>query len=656
MSHQYFHFSLGPVQAFVAQARRTRDFWAGSFLLSYLSAVAMRSVQNQVGNDAIVFPEMDEKLMTALDTGQGGPNQGTVPNRFMARVGVGFDPRRVAGDLQCVWRALADRVWCQDLAVVCNHHPQTRAIWDRQIAAFWDIQWLLTENESDANGLDRLKNWRTHLPPPEPGVKCMMMDGWQELSGAKRSGEPVLHEFWRTVRASKGDFKTDLRDGEALCAMALIKRRFARHFEGFFCDAGGWTAKGWRLPTAQPSTYYLAAAHWIAQAVRCVDVDDESELRKFRDTVHDLGVVQGEHRNALSCIEQVVTGRSKDVESFATLDGNAFFSESLDERFRADFKDSGAETLAKAKDTLNQAKSTLSCLRQTVRERAPGVGIRPFYALLLMDGDELGKHMKGDKRGQISTALSRFTREAVQIVKEYSGFLVYAGGDDVFALLPVKDALKCAVVLRCCYLECFAGTGIDTTLSGAVTFAHVKLPLGKLIEDTHDLLDTVAKDGCGRDALACRVYKPGGLAVEWAMPWVCALRDGRLEIERIAEQWQGSRGANESANLASKTSTQADDPLVFANRFFHRLRRHFEVLGHDLELLKQVLAMELRQSGLVDPGQISFEQAVAQVEPLIKQSCRCIRDKSKSPEQWSTCPPNDQAAMLVRFLANRGVE
>ncbi|MBA5248658.1 MAG: hypothetical protein FE834_03865, partial [Gammaproteobacteria bacterium] len=27
------HFSLGPVQGFIGQARRTRDLWAGSFLL-----------------------------------------------------------------------------------------------------------------------------------------------------------------------------------------------------------------------------------------------------------------------------------------------------------------------------------------------------------------------------------------------------------------------------------------------------------------------------------------------------------------------------------------------------------------------------------------------------------------------------------------------
>ena len=36
---QTFQFTLGPVQGFVAQARRTRDFWAGSFILSWLSSV-----------------------------------------------------------------------------------------------------------------------------------------------------------------------------------------------------------------------------------------------------------------------------------------------------------------------------------------------------------------------------------------------------------------------------------------------------------------------------------------------------------------------------------------------------------------------------------------------------------------------------------------
>ena len=40
----HLHFSLGPVQGFVVQARRTRDLWAGSFLLSRLALEAMWAV------------------------------------------------------------------------------------------------------------------------------------------------------------------------------------------------------------------------------------------------------------------------------------------------------------------------------------------------------------------------------------------------------------------------------------------------------------------------------------------------------------------------------------------------------------------------------------------------------------------------------------
>ena len=45
------HFTLGPVQGFVSQARRTRDLWAGSFLLSYLSGHAMKAVLDAEGTN-----------------------------------------------------------------------------------------------------------------------------------------------------------------------------------------------------------------------------------------------------------------------------------------------------------------------------------------------------------------------------------------------------------------------------------------------------------------------------------------------------------------------------------------------------------------------------------------------------------------------------
>ena len=86
----------------------------------------------------------------------------------------------------------------------------------------WYIEWALVRGKGATNAIDRLKNWRTHLPPEEPGVKCMMMDGWQELSGAERPGDKPK-EFWKKVRESgKTGMATDLRPNEMLCAIAFM--------------------------------------------------------------------------------------------------------------------------------------------------------------------------------------------------------------------------------------------------------------------------------------------------------------------------------------------------------------------------------------------------------------------------------------------------
>lgn len=129
---RYFHFTLGPVQGFVAQARRTRDFWAGSFILSWLSAVAMRALEKQGGT--IKFPKPDEQFMAALELGGTGPKQGNVPNRFRAEVANGFDPGKVEETVRAAWHRLAEEVWKNDLERLAN--GATRAIWDRQIKAF----------------------------------------------------------------------------------------------------------------------------------------------------------------------------------------------------------------------------------------------------------------------------------------------------------------------------------------------------------------------------------------------------------------------------------------------------------------------------------------------------------------------------------------
>lgn len=50
--------SLGPVQAFIAEARSTSDLWAGSHLLARISWEAMKVVCEECGPDAILFPNL----------------------------------------------------------------------------------------------------------------------------------------------------------------------------------------------------------------------------------------------------------------------------------------------------------------------------------------------------------------------------------------------------------------------------------------------------------------------------------------------------------------------------------------------------------------------------------------------------------------------
>ncbi len=113
MSDQYFHFTLGPVQSFVAQARRTRDFWAGSFLLSYLSAVAIKAVEKQGGD--LIFPIVEENYLEWLEHIASGnpPQQGCIPNRFKggtAEVPGDFEPQLIEDSIKQAWKGLADDV------------------------------------------------------------------------------------------------------------------------------------------------------------------------------------------------------------------------------------------------------------------------------------------------------------------------------------------------------------------------------------------------------------------------------------------------------------------------------------------------------------------------------------------------------------------
>ncbi len=71
--------------------------------------------------------------------------------------------------------------------------------------------------------------------------------------------------------------------------------------------------------------------------------------------------------------------------------------------------------------------------------------------MLLMDGDSMGRLLSearaslGDEgERQLTRALGQFADKVSATVSGYDGVTVYCGGDDVFAMLPVGQALPCA--------------------------------------------------------------------------------------------------------------------------------------------------------------------------------------------------------------------
>ena len=574
MSDQYFHFTLGPVQSFVAQARRTRDFWAGSFLLSWLSAVAMHAVIKQNGN--IIFPTVDNDYLAWLENkGQRkAPSQGCVPNRFkggLAQVPADFKPEDVIASIQLAWKALAEQVWQQDLSD-CPTSTQaiTKNIWDRQVEAFWEVSWALSNDETESNLLDRRKNWRNYLPPEEAGVKCMMMDGWQELSGITTPNIKGLEAFWDGLRQQGNQgIATDLRKHEYLCAIAFIKRRFARCFAEVKVDMpNSWTLHGWTVKSSVPSVAYMAAAPWLAKVLADAP---EAELKVFHDAAKRLTQSYGEFDTQLACVKNILIEHNNKILAWDTksLDGNVFFESALDNKNI--YEDQKQAQLVKK--ALKKLLAKTNELREANQQKTLEP-VSPFYAVLMMDGDSLGKQMSNaQKQKAISKGLEKFTQGVNKIVEDHSGFLIYAGGDDVLALLPLEHALNCAYEIREHYQNSFVQVALEdkslpeikTTISAAIEYAHIKMPLGKVLGDAHHLLDDVAKDKTGRDSVAVRVWKPGGQHLEWAMPWEYAVDDyKRVVMDKLANDFQ---------------TDQQTTP--FSNSFFFHVEERFAMLNEE---------------------------------------------------------------------------
>ncbi|CAB5504088.1 CRISPR-associated RAMP Cmr2 [Bathymodiolus thermophilus thioautotrophic gill symbiont] len=536
---QTLHFSLGPVQGFIIQARRTRDLWAGSFLLSWLSAQAMA----EVGKEAMIFPKIEnDPIYKAICNEGGNPYIATLPNRFQATVGSDFDVERLKNKINNEWKKLADTVFKKFIKPNLTYGNETEAIWNRQIDNFWEVQWVVVEQGKE-NALDKRKNWRSQCLTVEGGEHCTTMGDYQELSGQKKGEQD---NFWQKVRENTSNIDNkngtnagadylNLRPNERLCAIAFVKRFFVRLSKEKLRATIGWVPgydkdkdqsneDEYYRPLANfPSTTYMAAIPWLESIKRI----NEEKLKDYHDDVEkivlksNLNKLSGERPTELNCI--TTKGENN---KWSNLDGNLFNQTALMNWRATKLSDDEAyydKKTIKDPDEVNRA-DILSKLKKIGGNNLSASS--NFYALLLMDGDNLGKLLSNspEQAKTVSNCLADFSQRVDDIVKEHCGVTIYAGGDDVLALVPIHRVICCAQALNNTYQALFRNPDISVTISAAtisaaIIFSHFHNPLTEVMDQARHQLDDIAKDKNDRNSIAMAIMKPGNLSAQWVNEW-----------------------------------------------------------------------------------------------------------------------------------------
>ena len=501
-----------------------------------------------------------------------------------------------------------------------------------------------TKKPEDNTWLDRRKNWRTYLPPVQQGDKCTLMGSWQELSGfvgATSAGKKQQKEFWDSVRAHHQVGELNLGESERLCAIALIKRLFPY----VASEAIGWNFG--RDVRSWASTSYFAAVPWL----EAIETNDQAFTLSKQYAYLIKEHLKDDNQNSIFGEKHTRLGNLQQ-RHFNWLDGRLYYRHNIEaEKDIGYTDDQGNYISTKYKTSEAEAKQALTNHLKDI-SNAVGYEPSPFYALLLMDGDSLGKLLQNEyletKKIDISQALADFTSQVDGIVNQHHGKTVYAGGDDVLALLPLDKALSAATELRARYVHAFDklfsvetprpkdehGQPLKTTISAGLVFAHFKTSLRAVLHEAHDLLDKVAKDGNNRDSIAVSVLTGSGRTVQWVSSWT---------------------DNHDNALTDQLTKIAADFERDYSSGFFYNIRERFSLAGDKDRYvvtglpLEDLLVAEYLKNRERTADEVKAKHMVGQLVSICKERKNASKNDTPKGDRYFV-----DGALLVRFLATKG--
>ncbi len=424
-------FAIAPVQPFIASARKLRDSWCASLILSYLSFIGIKNICENLGADHIIYPCLHNQSLIyewlnkkyEWDLEIKHPQIAGLPNKFVFIC----PPNRIKEIAKNIEGAI-QKEWIR-LQELCDIEKEKLV--DDYFSYSWASAKLNRNNENfyaETHSLVQkllaaCKLKPTKIRKSQYGEKC-----------------PLCGEY-----SVIGEFEKSEDKKEKLCAVCATKRLLPEKM---------LKKKGELLHSAFedigfPDTYSLAGAK------------NEEDLDKNK--YYAVLLMDGDKMGDL------ING-----ESLTVTYGDVVHSK-IKEKF----------------------------------------GNRPQYEF------EKKRNLTPAIHSAISDYLNIFARErVVKILEELGGKgkLVYAGGDDVLAILPLKNALEIAEQISNAYNE-ILGTASGISISAALLLAHHKEPLREVIREAHLVLDEIAKEKSGRNSLAIRLKKRSGGDRDFYCKW-----------------------------------------------------------------------------------------------------------------------------------------
>ncbi len=497
--------SIGPVQSLIGAARRTRDLWCGSWLLSEASRAAALSL-HQDHPGCLIFPCPHNPADDLRPQDQPG-DEANVANVIQAEIEAP-DDADIRALCEQAKRAATQRII--DLGKSARQRlggsPEDirQDVWNAQIGDILEsfAAWVRVGTSGYEDARKRLgatlaarKATRNFAPSTLP--RSLHTEGLPKssLDGAM---ETVLPRGARTrIRNTLG-----LSDGEQLDTLGVIKR-LAGKVEQFTAYAR------------------IAADPWVESLAS----EQQCRLCKHYEPLVPQGVASR-------------TTGNHGIYGTLPFDGQLLYPFRLEQALKEAERD-------------DETRAHINALKSTVKEivRARGHPV-PYAVILKADGDRMGKFLSRATDAEQSRAISRrlheFASGVPALVRHHRGHAIYAGGDDVLALVPLEHALACARELSKSFADILAEEGRrmgvpgedSPTLSVGLGIGHIMEPLGALrvrAEQAEELAKGNDTDE-PRNALGIQLGVRSGGDHTWRARWddTCA-QDG---LQKLVEAYR----------------------------------------------------------------------------------------------------------------------